>query len=252
MSIKIIDQLNEDLLRQAFDGNVVTDMERYYRHIAAMYSAMENSIAVLSNMKESRSYIYYGGAGERLGIANKGDIHEIHSIWEEEILSHVYPSDLISKQLQELHFFHFVKSQPTNCRHDYCMESTLRMSDADGNLHPMSHRIFYFSPQDSESLHFALCIYNFTTQATNQSGHIINTATGDVIQLLPRDFLSPLSERETEILKLIAYGKRSKEIAESLHISINTVNRHRQNILEKLNVSNSMEACNLAQRLQLI
>src|SRR3712207_9268535 len=98
MNIKIIDQLNENLLRQAFEGNIVSDMERYYKHIAAMYATMENSIAVLSNMKEARSYIYYGGAGERLGIANKGDSHEIHSIWEEEILSHVYPSDLISKR----------------------------------------------------------------------------------------------------------------------------------------------------------
>ena len=37
----------------------------------------------------------------------------------------------------------------------------------------------------------------------------------------------------------------SKDIAQTLSISINTVNRHRQNILEKLQVNNSIEACGL-------
>jgi len=39
-------------------------------------------------------------------------------------------------------------------------------------------------------------------------------------------------------MQLIRQGKRSKEIAEKLTLSVNTVNRHRQNIFQKLNVSN--------------
>ena len=39
----------------------------------------------------------------------------------------------------------------------------------------------------------------------------------------------------------------SKEIAVRLGISVNTVNRHRQNILEKLSVDTSIEALNAAQ-----
>ncbi|MBP7498932.1 MAG: response regulator transcription factor [Chryseobacterium sp.] len=48
---------------------------------------------------------------------------------------------------------------------------------------------------------------------------------------------------------MIQDGKRSKEIAELLFISINTVNRHRQNILEKLRVGNMTEACAMATKL---
>ena len=51
-----------------------------------------------------------------------------------------------------------------------------------------------------------------------------------------------LSGREREILRLIGRGKLSKEIADQLAISVHTVNTHRQRILEKLNVDNSMEA----------
>jgi DNA-binding NarL/FixJ family response regulator len=48
----------------------------------------------------------------------------------------------------------------------------------------------------------------------------------------PRE--DPLSPRETEIVKLIAEGHSSREIAEMLVISEKTVERHRSNILEKL------------------
>ena len=63
---------------------------------------------------------------------------------------------------------------------------------------------------------------------------------------------SILSARETEILKLVAQGKLSKEIADILQISIATVNTHRQNILQHLNADNSMEAVSHAHSLGLI
>ena len=51
-----------------------------------------------------------------------------------------------------------------------------------------------------------------------------------------------LTPREREILALAKEGMFSKEISEKLNISIHTVNRHRQNILEKLRVDNMIEA----------
>ena len=50
-------------------------------------------------------------------------------------------------------------------------------------------------------------------------------------ELVPGEELSP---RETEVVKLIAEGHTSREIADILSISVNTVERHRQNVLEKL------------------
>lgn len=45
-----------------------------------------------------------------------------------------------------------------------------------------------------------------------------------------------LTPREMEVLKLIAEGYKSKEIAEHLFISVNTVEKHRNNILKKLDL----------------
>jgi DNA-binding NarL/FixJ family response regulator len=56
-----------------------------------------------------------------------------------------------------------------------------------------------------------------------------------------RNSLPPLHEltsREKEVVKLIIEGKKSTEIADALFISVKTVNKHRSNILEKLNLKN--------------
>jgi len=47
---------------------------------------------------------------------------------------------------------------------------------------------------------------------------------------------SPLSERETGVLRLLADGKSSKEIAETLGVSVTTVDTHRHNIMKRLGV----------------
>jgi DNA-binding NarL/FixJ family response regulator len=51
---------------------------------------------------------------------------------------------------------------------------------------------------------------------------------------------SPLSDREVEVLKLIAQEYTNGEIAEKLFISIRTVDTHRRNLLEKLQVKNTV------------
>jgi len=45
-----------------------------------------------------------------------------------------------------------------------------------------------------------------------------------------------LTSREMEVLQLIAEGRANKETAEELHISIKTVEKHRQSLMDKLNI----------------
>lgn len=52
---------------------------------------------------------------------------------------------------------------------------------------------------------------------------------------------SPFSDREFEILRMIASGKTSEQIADRLHISHLTVKAHRRNMMRKLNVNNAAE-----------
>ena len=64
--------------------------------------------------------------------------------------------------------------------------------------------------------------------------------------------ISLLTEREKEVLQLVAQGLSNKAIAEALNLSAGTVKVHVSNILSKLNVSSRTEASVLALRSSLI
>jgi ATP/maltotriose-dependent transcriptional regulator MalT len=62
------------------------------------------------------------------------------------------------------------------------------------------------------------------------------------------DYPDGLTEREVEVLRLIAAGKTDREIGEALFISLNTVARHISNIFAKTGTSNRAEAASYATR----
>jgi len=64
--------------------------------------------------------------------------------------------------------------------------------------------------------------------------------------------LDPLTPREVEVLKLVAEGNSSKQIAAALVISIKTVERHRANMLSKLGMSDRVDLTRYAIRRGLI
>lgn len=64
--------------------------------------------------------------------------------------------------------------------------------------------------------------------------------------------IDALTEREREVLTLLAKGYSSKEIAREFNLSIKTVGNHRTRILEKLGAANTPEAIGMAYQLGLI
>jgi DNA-binding NarL/FixJ family response regulator len=88
---------------------------------------------------------------------------------------------------------------------------------------------------DSGSLHS----FPTTTPAARQ-----NALRGAIVDLL--------SEREMEVLALIAHGASNSDIARQLTVSENTVKTHIKNIYSKLNVSTRVEATQHARQLGLL
>ena len=64
--------------------------------------------------------------------------------------------------------------------------------------------------------------------------------------------IDPLTERELDVLRLIARGLKYKEIADNLFISQNTVRFHVKAIYGKLNVNNRTQAIEKARQLQIL
>ena len=68
-----------------------------------------------------------------------------------------------------------------------------------------------------------------------------------------RQFPAPrLTDREMEVLRLVAQGLNNRDIAKELFISENTVKNHIRNILEKLHLHSRMEAVVYAVREKLL
>jgi DNA-binding NarL/FixJ family response regulator len=82
----------------------------------------------------------------------------------------------------------------------------------------------------------------------------VTTLVGDYVERGGRgeERFDVLTPRELEVLKLIAEAYTSKQIADELFISVKTVDRHRQNILEKLGMRDRVELTRYAIRRGLI
>ncbi len=73
------------------------------------------------------------------------------------------------------------------------------------------------------------------------SADILETVVGDYVSQLTKseyEAYRQLSNRERQVLQLIAEGNSTKEIAYKLHVSVKTIESHRQNIMTKLSIHN--------------
>ena len=251
--MKTINRLNREFFSQDFsEEEPYAEWLERYKAIACNYARMENAIAVLSDMRDNASYVYYGGFSQTLGMGRNRKEGRLPSIWEEEIFRLIHPDDLSGKHLQELRFFHFMKHRPKKERSDYYLASRLRMRNATGDYVPVLHRMFYIPSPCDDTLRLALCLYGPLLLDIPGQCVIIHSASGHIVELGKQDNTRILSARERQVLSLIDKGLTSKGIAETLSISIHTVNRHRQEILGKLQVGNAIAACRVAKELELI
>jgi DNA-binding NarL/FixJ family response regulator len=85
---------------------------------------------------------------------------------------------------------------------------------------------------------------------------IAQTLLEDYIGYLRRrgldDTYDLLTEREREILQLLAEGKSNKEVANLLHVGLSTVETHRTNLMQKLNLHSTAEIVLYAVRKRII
>ncbi len=216
---------------------------------AESVAEIENVVAVVSDIKNNTSKIYSGRFGAVLGI--EGYRNE-NSIWENTILDLMTEPEQEEKYLAELRFFNFLRHTPRNIRPYYYLASKLRVRTVRKESIDILHRMYYIYSDDSRTVCYALCLYGSLAFDFAGKSIVINSITGTTEQLTSEKDTSILSKRERQVLQHIDSGRTSAEIAEKLSISKNTVSRHRQDILAKLQVKNSMEACKTAKTIGIL
>lgn len=236
------------LLRSAplpADGSRMAELIGY----AHTLTRLENTVVVISDMQRGESRIIAGGFGVTLGLTG---YDSEDSIWEQRILELMLPEERENKFIAELRFFHFVRHLPKHRKSDYYLECILRFILEDGSNINVMHKMYYVYDNENENVMYAVCQYSPIVSDLKCKSRCVNSLTGETIDLASTDNDGILSGRECRVLSLINDGMKSAEIAERLHISIHTVSRHRQKILSKLKVRNSIEACRLAMVMGLI
>ena len=212
---------------------------------AETLARIENALVVVSDLTKGTSRLFCGTFAKRLGI--KGYTSG-NSIWEKEILALMTEKEQEDKFIAELRFFHYLRRLPKPRKSEYFLMSKLRFNDSLDVL----HRMYYIHDENMETVLYAICIYSPMIFDCPSKSFVVNAATGIKEELTSAANDAIISKRERQILLLISSGMKSMEIAAALNISKNTVSRHRQEILAKLQVKNSIEACRLASSMGII
>lgn len=214
---------------------------------ASYLSKVENLVVVVSDMARNTSRIYCGKFADSLGLK---DYTTENSIWEKAILDLMPEEERDEKYRAELRFFHYLRHLPRETRPNYYLASRLRFTTGKGIMTDVLHKMHYVYADDGESIRYAICTYGPLTAGFSGRSVAVSSLTGVSEELTSTTEI--LSSREIQILRLIDSGKKTAEIAGMLSVSPHTVNRHRQNIIGKLQAKNSVEACSLAKALQLM
>lgn len=209
--------------------------------------SIDNACYIITDAAKDVSYLIAGRFASLLGLTDDTTLYkEISSSDEDLIYNRIHPEDLVDKRILEYEFFKHVDDMPAEEKVKYKATCHFRIKDRDNRYIMVKNSTQILMPSPAGRIWLILCRYDFSPNQNIHSGiipKILNNQTGEVLSLsFSEKRKNILSIREKEILLLIKEGKPSKQIADTLGISVHTVNRHRQNILEKLSVGNSVEA----------
>lgn len=186
------------------------------------------------------------------------DRHKIAAVEKQGdyLESRIHPDDRQQLETLQVQLAQFIYNLPLEQRNDYCNIYNFRVRNSQQRYVRVVSRQRVLE-QDRTGK--AWLILGNMDIAPNQKETeqvdctVLNLKNGETFS--PSTLLPPqinLTQREIEILRLIQKGFLSKEIAGRLCISIHTVNIHRQNLLHKLGVQNSIEAINIGLELGIL
>ena len=99
--------------------------------------------------------------------------------------------------------------------------------------------IFHDVTSDKEAINLVAKLGKLVDDNMNRPNNLVDD---------DRKELDPLTERERQVLKLLAKGMNTREVAEYLVITNNTARNHIQRIIAKMGVHSRLEAVTLAYR----
>ena len=228
-------------------------LERHKVGLQQLAEISNSTISVFDSYK--RAHVFYSSNfGNMLGYSLK----ELDEGGEYFLDTKVHPDDFTALWQNAITFLKVYFNLPDAEKRDYKLVSEYRILNSADNYVRVIEQQMVLELDINGNLWLGLSILDISPNQKNMNegikSEVLNFKTGRIFPLVKteEDTANALTKREIEILKLVKNGFLSKEISGKLNISVNTVNTHRQRVLEKLDVDNSMEAVMLASKLGLV
>ena len=224
-----------------------------HREYVELLSKVNNSCVFVAEYQAG--YIFLSDNFSIFGYDPKA-IYAIESD-PEYLENRIHPADLEVLRVTQAKLLEFIQDYPVNQRKDYKHIYELRARNAEGKYinFILQQQILELDEEGNAWLLLGIVDISPDISPLEQIKlRVINYKTGEVI---PYTFVETgnnvkLSDREKEILGLARKGMLTKEISDKLSLSIHTVNKHRQNIMQKMNADNILEAIDYARKLGLL
>jgi len=245
-------QINQLFRKEELDYSI---LDQHIRFLASL-SVMQNSFVSIFDLAEMEHVYLSPNYTDLLGW----DPEKISSPENEYINHRMHPEDLAHLNKVSWQFFGLILRVDLVWREQMKYIKLImdyRTIGKDGNYVRVIEQHKLLELDQSGNVWLSMSVLDLSPDQDLNSicrYRLVNTLTGELYHFPSVESITEqkLSFREKEILQLLAKGLISKQIADKLFISVNTVNTHRQRIIEKLNVSNTAEAVQYAGRLGLI
>ena len=252
---ELFNEYSQVLSRQQFveEDLEYTLLEKHIPLLDSLARIGNSSISVFDLCR--REHVYHSSTFHLMLGYNIGEIKD-----DRFFDSKIHPDDRLELMRNGINLLRFCFDLPIEERKDFKLVHEYRMENSKGEYVRMIEQHQALELDKHGNLWLALSLVDVspdTDAVTGVKGRLINFRTGEMFTIpqIPQSGQSSapaLSTREQEVLGLIKDGLISKEIADRLHISVHTVNTHRQRILAKLDAGNSHEAITYASHLGLL
>lgn len=171
--------------------------------------------------------------------------------------SRIHPEDLIALSNTQDKLFDYLHKNQTNSILEYKLVYEFRVLNLDNKYIRIisQHQVLELDENGDPWLVMGIADLSPNTALLDTIKiQVVNFITGETLPLNKfeeKEYIE-FTPREKEILLLIKSGMLSKEISNRLSVSIHTVNKHRQNIMQKMNTNNILEAIDYARKLGLL
>jgi DNA-binding CsgD family transcriptional regulator len=237
-------------LTELFDTHEIDesglDYSNLERHIGFLrqLAIVENNSMSIFDIYQKKYVFVQSKLLSLLGI----ELEEMMKLGPQHFYKIMHPDDVPFLIKTHFQFTDFIMKLGIEEKKDYKLIYDFRLKDIKGKYTWFVNQMLPLELDKNGNVWLMLITYDLLpprNESQTASRKVVNMRTSQIhffAEDSRGDKKNKLTKREVEILGLLAKGMASKKIADELYLSVNTVNNHRRNILEKTKSENTAMA----------